>query len=105
MDVTKGVAELEGFCNVMFHCFDHEIVLEGMKEEISQQRCAIGAHWYTNNLPENRASKTNVDMLSIRKSIARQSSLQEKYVYLMDILSFVQKVRKELVAMKLFPFV
>ena len=37
-------------------------------------------------------------MLSIRKSIARQSSLQEKYVYLMDILSFVQKVQKELVA-------
>ena len=25
-------------------------------------------------------------MLSIRKSIARQSSLQEKYVYLMDII-------------------
>ena len=37
-------------------------------------------------------------MLSIRKSIARQSSLQEKYVYLMDILSFIQKVQKELVA-------
>ena len=55
----KGVAELDGFCNVMFHCFDHEIVLEGMKEEISQQRCTIGANWYTNNLPENRASKTN----------------------------------------------
>ena len=48
VDVTKGVAELDGFCNVMFHCFDHEIVLEGMKEEISQQRCTIGAHWYTN---------------------------------------------------------
>ena len=43
-------------------------------------------------------------MLSIRKSIARQSSLQEKYVYLMDILSVVQKVRKELVAMRAFPF-
>ena len=36
--------------NVLFHCFDHEIVLEGMKEEISQQRCTIGAHGYTNNL-------------------------------------------------------
>ena len=60
VDVPKGVAELDGFCNVLFHCFDHEIVLEGMKEEISQQRCTIGAHWYTNNLPENRASKTNV---------------------------------------------
>ena len=46
----------------MFHCFDHKIVLEGMKEEISQQRCTIGAHWYTNNLPENRASKTDVDV-------------------------------------------
>ena len=33
--------ELDGFCNVMFHLFDHEIVLEGMKEEISQQRCTI----------------------------------------------------------------
>ena len=27
-------------------------------------------------------------MLSIRKSIARQSSLQEKYVYLVNVLSF-----------------
>ena len=44
-------------------------------------------------------------MLSIRKSIARPSSLQEKYVYLVDVLSFVQKVRKLLVAMKLFPLV
>ena len=51
--------------NVMFHCFDHEIVLEAMKEEISQQRCTIGAHWYTNNLPENRASKTNVDVVDM----------------------------------------
>ena len=47
----------------MFHGFDHEIVLEGMKEEISQQRGTIGAHWYTNNLPENRAPKTNVDVV------------------------------------------
>ena len=52
----------------MFHCFDHEIVLEGMKEEISQQRGTIGAHWYTNNLPENRAPKTNVDVVD--KTIA-----------------------------------
>ena len=36
----------------MFHCFDHEIVHEGMKEEISQQRGTVGAHWYTNNLKE-----------------------------------------------------
>ena len=34
VDVTKGVAELEGFCNVMFHCFDHEIVLEGGVTEL-----------------------------------------------------------------------
>ena len=34
-----------------------------MKEEISQQRCIVGAHGYTNNLPENRASKTNVDVI------------------------------------------
>ena len=88
----------------MFHCFDHEIVLEGMKEEISQQRCTIGAHWYTNNLPENRASKTNVDVVD-KKVNSETKLLQEKYVYLMDILSFVQKVRKELVAMKLFSFV
>ena len=54
VDVPNGVAELDGFGNVLFHCFDHEIVLEGMKEEISQQRSTIGAHGYTNNLPENR---------------------------------------------------
>ena len=63
VDVSKGVAELDGFCNVLFHCFDHKIVLKGMKEEISQQRCTVGAHGYTNNLPENRASKTNVDVI------------------------------------------
>ena len=34
-----------------------------MMEEISQQRFAVGAHWYTNNVPENRASKTNVDVV------------------------------------------
>ena len=38
VDVPKGVAELDGFCNVLFHSFDHEILIEGMKEEISQQR-------------------------------------------------------------------
>ena len=57
------MAELDGFGNVLFHCFDHEIVLEGMKEEISQQRCTIGAHGYTKNLPENRVSKANVDVV------------------------------------------
>ena len=54
------------FGDVLFHCFDHEIVLEGMKEEISQQRCTIGAHGYTNNLPENRVSKANVDEITLR---------------------------------------
>ena len=44
-------------------------------------------------------------MLSIRKSIARPSSWREKYVYLVDVLSFAQKVRKLFVAMKLFPLV
>ena len=44
-------------------------------------------------------------MLSIRKSIARPSSQREKYVYLVDVLSFAQKVRKLFVAMKLFPLV
>ena len=44
-------------------CFDHEIILEGMKEEINQQRCTIGAHWCTNNLLKNRASKMNVDVV------------------------------------------
>ena len=34
-----------------------------MKEEISQQRCTVGNHWYTNNLPENGASRTNVGVV------------------------------------------
>ena len=34
-----------------------------MKEEISQQMCTVGAHGYTNNPPQNRASKTNVDVI------------------------------------------
>ena len=61
----------------MFHCFDHEIVLEGMKEEISQQRCTIGAHWYTNNLPENRASKTNVDVVDKKVNSETKLSTRE----------------------------
>lgn len=46
-----------------------------------------------------------VNCADVRKSIATQSFLQEKNVYLVDVLSFVQKVRKLLVAMKLFPLV
>ena len=69
--------ELDGFCNVVFHCFDNEIVLEGMKEEISQQRCTIGAHWYTNNLPENRASKTNVDVVDKKVNSETKLSTRE----------------------------
>ena len=61
----------------MFHCFDHEIVLEGMKEEISQQRGAIGAHWYTNNLPENRAPKTNVDVVEKKVNSETKISTRE----------------------------
>ena len=57
-----------------------------MKEEISQQRCTVGAHWYTNNLPENRTSKANVDVVD-----KKVNSLQEKYVYPVDVLSVVQK--------------
>ena len=34
-----------------------------MKEEITQQRCTIGAHWCADNLPKNRASETNVDVV------------------------------------------
>ena len=55
------------------HCFDHEIVLEGMKEEISQQRCTIGAHWYTNNLP----SKTNVDVVDKKVNSETKLSTRE----------------------------
>ena len=65
----------------MFHCFDHEIVLEGMKEEISQQRCTIGAHWYTNNLPENRASKTNVDVVDkkVRQKLSTRFDCKDRF--------------------------
>ena len=66
-----------------------------MKEEISLQRCTVGAHGYTNNLPENQASKTNVDVID--KKVKRPSSRREKYVYLVDVSSFAQKVRKLLV--------
>ena len=65
----------------MFHCFDHEIVLEGMKEEIRQQRCTIGAHWYTNNLPENRASKKkNVDVVDMKFNSETKLSTKEVFV-------------------------
>ena len=78
-----------------------------MKEEISQQRGAIGAHWYTNNLPENRALKTNVDV--VEKKVNSETKISRREVCVphgrMCTSSFVQKVRKELVAMKLFPLV
>ena len=48
-----------------------------MKEEISQQRCTIGAHWYTNNLPENRASKTNVDVIDKKVNSETKLSTRE----------------------------
>ena len=76
------------------------MLFDGMKEEISQQRCTVGAHWYTNNLPENRASKANADVVN-----KKANSLQEKYVYLVDVLSVLQKVRKLLVEVTLFPLV
>ena len=61
----------------MFHCFDQEIVLEGMKEEISQQRGTIGAHWYTNNLPENRAPKIiKLDECDVTKSGAKSQKIE-----------------------------
>ena len=44
-----------------------------MKEEISQQRCTVGAHGYTNNLPKNRDSKTNVDVID--KKVNRETKL------------------------------
>ena len=46
-----------------------------MKEEISQQRCTVGAHGYTNNLPENRASKANVDVID--RKVNSETKLRE----------------------------
>ena len=48
-----------------------------MKEEISQQRGTIGAHWYTNNLPENRAPKTNVDVVDKKVNSETKLSTRE----------------------------
>ena len=49
-----------------------------MKEEISQQRCTIGAHGYTNNLPENRVSKANVDVVD--KKVNSEAKLATREV-------------------------
>ena len=48
-----------------------------MKEEISQERCTIGAHWYTNILQENRASKTNVDIVDKKVNSETKLSARE----------------------------
>ena len=48
-----------------------------MKEEISQQRGTIGAHWDTNNLPENRAPKTNVDVVDKKDNSETKLSTRE----------------------------
>ena len=74
-----------------------------MKEEISQQRCAIGAHGYTNNLPENRVSKANVDVVD--KKVNSETKLSTRELCVPHGHPISQKVRKELVAMTLFPFV
>ena len=47
-----------------------------MKKEIWQQRCTVGVHGYTNNLPENRASKTNVNVID--KKVISETKRQEK---------------------------
>ena len=70
------------------------------RKRSAKKRCTAGVHWYINNLPGNRASKANVDVVN-----NKVNSLQEKYLYLVDVLSVAQKVRKLLVAMKLFPLV
>ena len=49
-----------------------------MKEEISQQRCTIGAHRYTTNLLENRVSKTNVDVVD--KKVTSETKLSTREV-------------------------
>ena len=67
VDVPKGVAELDGFCNVLFHCFDHEILTrryEGGDQPTKVRKVHCWAHWYSNNLLENRATKTNVDVVN-----------------------------------------
>ena len=46
----------------------------------------------------------NVDVVEKKVNSETKSSLLETHVYLVVVLSFVQKVRKLLVAMKLFPF-
>ena len=48
-----------------------------MKEEISQQRSTVGAHWYPYNRPENRASKMNVDVVDKRVNSATRLSTGE----------------------------
>ena len=53
-----------------------------MKEEISQKRRSFGAHWLTNNLPKNRAFKTNVDVVDKKVNSETKLSTREVRVYL-----------------------
>ena len=48
-----------------------------MKEEISQRRCTIGGHGYTNNMPENRFSKANVDVVDKKVNSETKLSTRE----------------------------
>ena len=75
-----------------------------MKEEISQQRCAVCAHGYTNNLPENGVSKANVDVVDKKVNSETKLSTREVYVYLMDILSVVQIIQMVWIAQGLVKF-
>jgi len=44
---------------------------------MSQQRRTIDGHWYTNNLLENRASKTNVDVVDKKVNSKTKLSTRE----------------------------
>ena len=67
-----------------------------MKEEISQQRCTVGAHGYTNNLPENRASKTNVDVIDKKVNSETKVSTGEVHVIIGSNEAFSFSIKNSL---------
>ena len=77
-----------------------------MKEEISQQRCTIGAHWYTNNMPEDRASncKTNVDVVDKKVNNEKKLCTREVHVlfYVADAFAlFLLSIVNGIIQLKL----
>ena len=67
VDVPKSFAELDGFCNLcpvsLFWLWNLNRRYEGGDQPSKVRKVHCWAHWYSNTLLGNKATKTNVDVV------------------------------------------